>query len=52
MQPQNPNNSSGGTQQPVQQPAPMATGSPYQQPKSGPNMKKILMVVLPIVGVR
>ena len=51
MQPQNPNNSSGGTQQPVQQPAPMATGSPYQQPKSGPNMKKILMVVLPIVGV-
>lgn len=51
MQPQNPNNSSGATQQPMQQPAPVATGSPYQQPKSGPNMKKILMVVLPIVGV-
>ena len=51
MQPQNPNNSSGATQQPMQQPAPVATGSPYQQPKSSPNMKKILMIVLPIVGV-
>ena len=32
MQPQNPNNSSGGTQQPVQQPAPMATGSRMSGP--------------------
>lgn len=51
MQPQNVSNPNPNNvpQQPVQQPpVPMA---PMQQPKPGPNTKKILMIVLPIVGV-